>query len=234
MLASSLGIRCSAPKSKMNRGVTITDRYQAILNINRVVLAKSSIDQVFQALCKVLRQLMVFQRAGLTVYDREHDGLRIQALFGPHKNSVFHIGYLLARDSSQSGWVLVHKTPAIRGDLSKEFIFPSEEQLFYEGYRSMCSVPLIIRGSGVGAVTVVGTEKNQFSLIQARLLREMSDQISLAVAWMLCSCTVHPQTRLMCPRCIGAAGGKTTVLRHREALSSWGKQGGRGHKKPNS
>jgi len=101
----------------MNRGATISDRYQAILNINKVVLGKSSIEQVFQGLCKVLRELMAFQRAGLAIYDRERDALRIQALFGPHKNSVFHVGYLLARDSSQSGWALVHNTPTIRGDL---------------------------------------------------------------------------------------------------------------------
>lgn len=28
----------------------------------------------------------------------------------------------------------------------------------------------------------------------------------------------------LCPRCIGAAGGKTTVTKHRDALSMWGKK----------
>jgi hypothetical protein len=40
-------------------------------------------------------------------------------------------------------------------------------------------------------------------------------------------CPVHKETELICPRCIGSRGGKTTAKKHRKQLSRWGKSGGR-------
>jgi hypothetical protein len=45
-------------------------------------------------------------------------------------------------------------------------------------------------------------------------------------------CSKHPETALICPRCIAARGGKKTAKKHKAKLSKWGKQGGRGRKKP--
>ena len=36
---------------------------------------------------------------------------------------------------------------------------------------------------------------------------------------------------LICPRCIAGDGGRSTAARHKEQLSEWGRQGGRGRKK---
>jgi hypothetical protein len=45
-------------------------------------------------------------------------------------------------------------------------------------------------------------------------------------------CAQHPETRLICPRCIAAKGGKTTALRHtHKQLAAWGRAGGRPKKK---
>jgi hypothetical protein len=38
-------------------------------------------------------------------------------------------------------------------------------------------------------------------------------------------CPIHPLTRMICPRCIGARGGKKTNKLHAEKLSKWGKRG---------
>jgi hypothetical protein len=40
-------------------------------------------------------------------------------------------------------------------------------------------------------------------------------------------CPIHKDTELICPRCIGSRGGKTTTKKHRRKLSGWGKSGGR-------
>ena len=42
---------------------------------------------------------------------------------------------------------------------------------------------------------------------------------------------MHPLTRMQCPRCIAAAGGKTTARTHSHAqMVAWGRQGGRPQK----
>lgn len=40
-------------------------------------------------------------------------------------------------------------------------------------------------------------------------------------------CPIHRDTELICPRCIGSRGGKSTTKKYRRKLSRWGKSGGR-------
>jgi formate hydrogenlyase transcriptional activator len=217
----------------MNRSVRIADRYRALVKVNEIALGSSTISEVFQGMCAVLRKLLPFDRAALTLYDPRQNSMKIESLFGPYENSVFRVGYLLPRNSSQSGWTFEHQVVTIRHDLAKDSRFPSEKYTIKEGYRSTCSVPLIVRRNSIGAVTIVGTQKNQFYVGDARLAQEISNHTIIAIMSMIRSCPVHPNTQLLCPKCIGAVGGKATVSKHRESLSNWGKTGGRGHKKIN-
>lgn len=44
-------------------------------------------------------------------------------------------------------------------------------------------------------------------------------------------CKKHPEQELICPRCVGSKGGKTTGRTHsHRKLSTWGKMGGRPRK----
>ncbi len=41
-------------------------------------------------------------------------------------------------------------------------------------------------------------------------------------------CAVHTDTELVCPKCLAAKGGATTVAKHgNEQMRDWGKLGGR-------
>lgn len=227
------GGHLSAPpcaEVKMNRLARIAHRYETLLRVNEIALSKSTIKEVFHGMCTALREQLAYDRAGLTLYDSHHDSLRIEALYGSYENSVFRVGYLLPRNSSQNGWTFEQQTQTIRRDLAAESQFPSEKQTLDDGYRSLCLVPLVVRTNSIGVVTVVGARKNQFSASHAQLVQEMSNQIAMAIVSII-GCPTHPNTKLVCPKCIGAAGGRTTASKHREDLSNWGKKGGRGRKK---
>jgi len=216
----------------MNLSVKVAPRHRALLQVNKVALTTATTQELFAGVCEALRKLMRYDRAGLSVYDSDHDSLKIVALSTGYRNSVFHPGFLLDRTNSQAGWVFEHQTHIIRRDLTKELRFLSDKLTLEEGYRSLCSVPLVVYGNSVGVVTIASEQKNEFSKNHARILQEISDQIALAINSINPKCHVHKETRLVCPRCIGAAGGKVTVSKHREHLSNWGKKGGRGRKKP--
>ena len=215
----------------MKLRTNIADRYKALLQVNGVALTKSTTAEFFGGMCTALGKLLPYDRAGLSLYDPDHDSLKIVALYGPHENSVFRLGHLLDRTTSQTGWVFQHRRHIIRRDLPREVRFPADKLTVDEGYRSLCSVPLIVRGDSIGVVTILGARKNQFSTGHAHVVQEISNQIALAVNSVTPKCLNHANTKLVCPRCIGAVGGKTTVSKHRGDLSSWGREGGRGHKK---
>jgi len=45
-------------------------------------------------------------------------------------------------------------------------------------------------------------------------------------------CPKHPEQVLICPRCLGRKGGKTTAKLHADQQREWGKLGGRPRKSP--
>ena len=217
----------------MNSKANISARYKALLQANELALTRSTCEAVFQGMCRALKKIVLYHRAGLTVYDPNHDSLKIAALYGAYENSTFRVGDLLDRNASQNGWTFEHQSRTIRRNLPRDARFPPEQQTDKEGFRSLCSVPLIVRGNSIGVMTVVGAHKNQFSTRHAELLQQMSNPLALAITSMIPHCTVHANTILVCPRCIGAAGGKATVSKHQADLSAWGKKGGRGRRKLN-
>jgi formate hydrogenlyase transcriptional activator len=213
----------------MSQAIRIAERYRSLLEVNRIARSNLTTQGVFQAMCAVLRKLVPYDRAGLSLYDPDHDGLKLVGIYGPHEGSVYRLGHLFTRKGSQTGWVFEHQKAMVRRDVEKEFRFPADKDMVDEGYHSLCSVPLIVRGNSIGVVSIVA-RKNQLLPDHAEVVEEMSNQIALTISCITLTCLIHTNTRLVCPRCIGAAGGKTTVSKHREALSNWGKKGGRGRK----
>jgi GAF domain-containing protein len=215
----------------MNLRAKVADRYRALLQVNNIALTKSTAEELFTGMCHVMKKLMSYDRAGLSIYDPDHDNLQIVALCGTHQSGIFRLGHVLDRTGSQSGWSFEHQAHMIRRDLVEEVRFASDKLTIEEGYRSLCSVPLVVLGNSIGVVTIASKRKNGFSVDHARMLQDLSNQVALALNATNPRCPIHANTRLVCPRCIGAVGGKATVSRHREDLSSWGKKGGRGRKK---
>jgi transcriptional regulator with GAF, ATPase, and Fis domain len=212
----------------MNRQPRVAHLYKQLLQVNRVALTKCTTEGVFYGMCRILKRVVPYERAGLSLYDPDHDGLKIVAIYGPHEGSIFRVGHLLNRRTTQTGWVFEHKTRLFRRDLGKELRFPADQNIMDEGYHCLCSVPLIVHGNSIAVFTVLAPRRNQLSLDHADIVEEMSNQIALAISAMIPRCPAHKYTKLVCPRCIGAAGGKATVSRYRQALSSWGKRGGQG------
>jgi hypothetical protein len=79
---------------------------------------------------------------------------------------------------------------------------------------------------------VLSSQRNGYSREHAEFLQEISDQFVLAVRFLMPTCPKHSRTKLFCPRCIASGGGQATVAKYKARLSEWGKQGGRGRKKP--
>jgi formate hydrogenlyase transcriptional activator len=208
----------------------IAHRYWSLLKANEVALTTATTEEIFQRMCIALKDIVPYDRAGLSLYEPDQDGLRIVGIHGPHVNSLFRVGHVLSRQTSQTGWVFEHKTTLFRSDLEKQSRFPGDKKVVDEGYRSICSVPLVVRGNSIGVVSVLGARKNQLSEDHAEIVEEMSKPIALAISSLMLRCPKHANTRVLCPRCIGAAGGKTTVLKHRDDLASWGRKGGRGRR----
>ena len=208
------------------------ERYATILEVNRAAITQHGLNEIFRGMCTAVKRVIPYDRAGLSLYAPEKGALELAARDGCFPDSFYTIGVMLDCKDSHHGWVFEHQKPIVRRNLERELEFQVEQHSLMEGIRSYCAVPLIVRGVSIGVIIILSSQKNRYSEWHAGFLQEVSDQVVLAIKSLMPLCPKHLRTRLICPRCIASAGGQATAARHKEQLSDWGKQGGRGRKKP--
>jgi formate hydrogenlyase transcriptional activator len=206
-------------------------RYATLLEVKRAAITEPAVDEILRGTYTALQKVIPCDRMALSVYAHEHAALVLAAATGQGADSFYHVGLVLDCKESHHGWVFQHQKPIVRRDLQKELQFPIEQHNLEEEMRSYCAVPLILRGDSLGVMIVLGSEKNLYSDQHAEFLREVSNQLVLAVSSLAPTCPKHAGTKLNCPRCIASRGGQTTAGKHKMQLSEWGKKGGRGRKK---
>lgn len=224
---STLGVH----GDKMTTGMTTTTRYSTILEITKAVISGHGLNEILGATSRAIKKIMPYDRMGVSLYSFEHRALKLTAADGQGPNSFYQPGLILDTEKSHHGWVFQHQKSIVRQDLARELEFRLEQPNLDEGIRSYCALPLIARGESVGVMIVLSSRKNSFSEARVNFLQEISNQFVLAVKALMPACPEHSSTRLICPRCIASGGGRTTAAKHKERLSEWGKQGGRGRKK---
>jgi len=180
------------------------ERYRTIIEVNRVAIVETAPEKVFCGMCAALKKVMPCDRAGLTVYDPEHDALKIAALYGRYENSFFRVGDFLRRNDSQNGWTFEHQSRTLRRDLAKEHQFALEKHTLEEGFRSLCSVPLVVYGKGVGVVTILCQQKNQYSHRDGEYLQDVANHCFIGGN---ARTSLHPpspiETRVPSMHCLG-------------------------------
>ena len=208
------------------------ERYRTISELNRVAVTQPGINEIFQGMCRALKKVVPYDRAGLSLYAPENGALKLTAINGCSPDSFYNVGLMLDRKKTHHGWVFDHQKPIVRRDLERELQFEIEQYNTTEGIRSYCAVPLILREESIGVIIVLSSQKGRYSGRHAKFLREVSDHVVLGIKSFVPFCSRHLHTNLICPRCIASGGGQATAAKHKARLSDWGKQGGRGRRKP--
>src|SRR5919109_348056 len=157
-------------------------RLKTLLEINNAIVSKLTRDELFKAISAALGRLISFDRLTLALYDSEFDRLRIVTYAGPYRRADYTpIGRLLELGDSPAGWAFLHQSPVLRRDLETERQTSSEERAFGHGFRSLCALPLVVRGKSIGTITVGSLAKFQYAEADADLLMQVANQIAIAV-----------------------------------------------------
>jgi transcriptional regulator with GAF, ATPase, and Fis domain len=156
-------------------------RRRTVLDINNAIVTKLTRDEVFRAICDALGPVVQYDRIALSLYDVETDSLRLVAYEGPLRTTYSPVGNVHDPDDSHVSWVFTHQQPLLRRDLETEKQFSSEERALKNGFRSLCALPLVVRGRSLGAITVASLNNRQYQRSDADFLMEVANQIAIAV-----------------------------------------------------
>jgi formate hydrogenlyase transcriptional activator len=158
------------------------EHLRTLLDINNAIVTKLTRDELFTAISEVLARVIKFDRLALSLYDPESDVLRLVTYAGPYRREDYTpIGRVLDLNDSPAGRAFLNQQPVLRRDLESERQTSSEQRAYGHGFRSLCALPLTVRGRRIGAITVGSLVKNQYAEADAEFLMEIANQIAIAV-----------------------------------------------------
>ena len=160
------------------------ERYRTLLEINNAMITHLNPEDLLRSVSDILRRVVPFSGAALTVYNPNTDAFRYLAIEGTIPTEHFRSGLEFDRKQTVSAWVFDHRQPVVRHDLEKEKQYINDSRLVAKGIYSDCIVPLIVGGKAIGTLNVGSTERNQYSDANLEMLQEIAKQVALAVANM--------------------------------------------------
>jgi len=165
----------------LNRKVAFgADRLRALLEINNAIITNLTQEALLRSISEAVRPSVPFDRCAITLYKPETGTFRFLAVEGALRSDYFQPGLEIDRTETSAGWVFDHQQPLLR-NLEEERLFKNETRLHAEGLRSLCVVPLILRGKSIGTLSVVSRKIDQYSEADAQFLQEVAIQVALAI-----------------------------------------------------
>jgi formate hydrogenlyase transcriptional activator len=160
-------------------------RKHTLLEINNAIINNLTQEALFASAYDAIRRVVPFDRAAFLLYQPESKTLKLLSMEGAEESDFFRLEkeYDL-HETRVSAWVLEHQELVSRGDLKREQRSPGEKHLVAEGIQSYCALPLVARGTSIGTFTVWSETKNRYTQSDAELLREVANQVALAIANM--------------------------------------------------
>jgi formate hydrogenlyase transcriptional activator len=153
-----------------------------LLDINNAVITKLSREDLWTAISDAVRRIVPFDRLALSQYDPKQNRLLIVTYGGPYQRDDYTpVGRELKLDDSPAGLAFTSLKYVLRHDLETERTTSSEERAYSHGFRSLCALPLVVRGRSIGAITMGSLNRAQYSEADAEFLLEVAAQIAIAV-----------------------------------------------------
>jgi formate hydrogenlyase transcriptional activator len=132
------------------------DRLRTLLEVNNAVVSCLSTKQLFRAISASLRRTFGLDYASLLMHDPQIGALRLEMLDFPDGSGAI-------REDA--------------GAISKT----TSDLLAREGLKSLCSMPLISRGSALGTLNLGSRRENFFTAEDLQYFSQVAGQISIAL-----------------------------------------------------
>ena len=168
------------------------ERKRTLLEINNAIINNLTQEALFASAYEAIRRVVPFDRAAFLFYQPESRTLQLVSMNNAEQSEFFRVGKEYKLEESRiSAWVLEHQQVVTRGELKREQrtaeepqLTPGESRLLAEGIQSYCVVPLVAMGTSIGTFTLWSEERNRYTQADAELLREIANQISIAISNM--------------------------------------------------
>lgn len=155
--------------------------YEVLLEVTNVLNSQRDTESLWRAIAGQIRQVVPWERAGLTLYDPKLDGFRFCAVVTDLPRPVLQPDSVIPRKGSAVGWVYEHRRVHIRPNLHRERIFLEDEDYLKEGLGRMINLPLLVRGTCLGTLNIGSVQTGEPDPQDVRFLQHVATQVAFAI-----------------------------------------------------
>jgi len=148
-----------------------------LYELARVFSSSLDLDDTLALFVKKIREFVPFDSC--VVYLSDESGERAKAAYAAGKNSLALGEKLIKAGEGATGFVLKKRQPIHNVDPGMDFTFNQLE--FVEEYKAMASLPLVVEGKLIGAVSLYSCEIENYEEEHLRLLETVSQIASDAI-----------------------------------------------------
>jgi signal transduction histidine kinase len=155
-------------------------RMERLVEAGRVLLSTLDLDSVLRRAMEIAMVEMDVEDT--SIWLREPDGdLECRAAFGSAAERL--VGMRIKPGQGVAGWVLKHKQSALVPDAQADLRFyPRVDEQIGFRTRNLVTVPLLVRGTGIGAMQAINKKQGPFSPADLAWLEVLAPLAATAIA----------------------------------------------------
>ena len=161
------------------------DRLQLLLEVNNAVVSRLDLDQVFASVSGFLRRLIPHEHSSLLLYEPETRQYRKHVPVIAGNEVVVKDCQIDAQwAKSPAGIAITTQRAAVFNEQDLRTLAEDSqiaECIIAQGYKSVCSVPILSRDRSLGALNLGSERPDAFTTDDVELLGQVAQQIAIAV-----------------------------------------------------
>jgi formate hydrogenlyase transcriptional activator len=166
---------------RMSAVKDIEENYRALLAVTNILNQQRDTDSLWRAITEHIRQVVPWERAGITLYHQESDSFRFYALETSLPVRVLQRDAIIPRAGSAVGWVFDHQQIHIRPFLGVKRLFLEDESYLEEGLGRMINLPLLVGDACLGTLNIGSVQDGDPDPGDVEFLGQVAKQIALAI-----------------------------------------------------
>ncbi|MGH7229971.1 MAG: sigma 54-interacting transcriptional regulator [Nitrospiraceae bacterium] len=155
--------------------------YRVLLEVTNVLNSQRDTDSLWHVITEQIKQVIPWERAGITLYHSEIDAFRFYALETSMPQRVLQRDAVIPRTGSAVGWVYDHHQTHVRPSLQTQRCFVEDDFYADEGLGRMINLPLLVRDTCLGTLNIGSVQAGEPDREDLEFLRHVATQIALAI-----------------------------------------------------
>lgn len=156
--------------------------YRALLEVTNVLNSQRDTDSLWRAITEQIKQVVPWERAGITLYSPDSDSFRFYAVETSLSTRVLQRDAAIPRAGSAVGWVYENRRIHVRPDLRLERPFTEDDFYLKEGLGRMINLPLLAGDRCLGTLNIGSVQSGEPDQSDVEFLRQVATQIAYAIA----------------------------------------------------